>query len=113
MFAPKSEIYETLNSLGYYCLQGSQAVFSDGEVPAITFRIDNNSVDLTLDNQISNQNITATVDIWADDSPTTSRILGEVEAAMRSIGYRMSYSADVPNPPNTLCHTNCRFDGIK
>ena len=113
MFQPKSEIYESLKVLGYYCLQGAQATFTDSQLPAITFRIDNNSVDLTLDNQISKQDITATVDIWADDSPTTSQILGEVEAKMRSIGYRMSYSADVPAPQGALCHTNCRFDSIK
>jgi hypothetical protein len=113
MFAPKSEIYETLNQLGYFCLQGSQAVFSDGQVPAITFRIDNNSVELDLGNEVASQDITATVDIWADDSPTTSRMLGEVETAMRSIGYRMTYSADVPSPQGALTHVNCRFDTIR
>jgi len=70
-------------------------------------------VDLNLDNEIRRQDITATVDVWADDSPTASRILGEVEAKMRSIGYRLSYSADVPAPAGALYHINCRFDTVR
>lgn len=113
MFTPKSEIYAKLNTLGYYCHQGAQAVFADNEVPAITFRIDNNSVNLDLDNEIASQDVEAVVDIWADDSVTASSILSSVEGAMREIGYRMTYSADVPSPEGCLFHINCRFITIK
>lgn len=112
MYQPKEELYKTLKALGYYCRQGAQATFADGELPAITFRIENNSVELLLDNTISHQDITATVDIWADDSKTASSILTEVESALRGIGYRMSYSADVPAPTGALFHTNCRFETL-
>ncbi|MDL2235452.1 hypothetical protein LJC07_04760 [Christensenellaceae bacterium OttesenSCG-928-L17] len=113
MFQPKPEIYAALKELGYYCLQGAQATFSDSEVPAITFRIDNNSTDVDLDNKIASQSITATVDIWADESPTASSILTEVEEAMRALGYRLSYSADVPSPAGALYHIQCRFDTLR
>lgn len=109
MYIPKTQIYDKLKALGYYCHQGAQAVFADEEVPAITFRIDNNSVNLDLDNNIASQDIEVVIDIWADDSPTASSILSKVEEAMRSIGYRLTYSADVPSPDGCLFHHNCRF----
>ena len=112
MYQPKEELYKTLKALGYYCRQGAQATFGDGEVPAITFRIENNSVDLLLDNTIGHQDIIATVDIWADDSKTASRIQTAVEEALREIGWRMSYSADVPAPTGALFHINCRFETL-
>lgn len=108
---PKPEIYATLDSLGYECRQGGQRTFA--QTPAVTFRVDNNSVELDLDNKISHQNITATIDIFADDSVTASRIVGEVEVAMRSIGYRLAYSTDVPAPEGALQHINCRFETVK
>lgn len=113
MFLPKSEIYEALKALGYYCLQGAQATFNDDQIPAITLRIDNNSINLDLDNDISSQDITVTVDIWADDSNTASKILSQAEEAMRAVGYRMTYSADIPSPKGALFHIQCRFSGIK
>lgn len=112
MFLPKTQIYNALKELGYYCHQGSQAVFSDNEVPAITFRIDNNSVNLDLDKDIRSQDIQAVVDIWADDSLTASEILSKVEEAMRGIDYQMTYSADVPSPEGCLFHIQCRFSTV-
>lgn len=109
MYTPKTQIYTKLKALGYYCHQGAQAVFADNEVPAITFRVDNNSVNLDLDNEIASQDIDVVVDIWADDSVTASRILSETEGAMRELGYRLTYSADVPSPEGCLFHINCRF----
>lgn len=109
MYIPKPQVYEALKALGYYCHQGAQAVFADDEVPAITFRVDNNSANLDLDNEIASQDIEVVIDVWADDSPTASKILSETEEAMRKIGYRLSYSADVPSPEGSLAHINCRF----
>lgn len=113
MFTPKAEIQKTLSALGYYCRQGSQAVFADGQVPAITFRIDNNNVNLDLDNEIVSQDVTVNVDIFADDSVTASTVLAKAEIAMRVIGYRLSYSTDVPQPEGAMFHINATFDGVK
>ncbi len=110
MFTPKTEIYDALKKLGYTVIQGSQATFT--KTPAITFSVANNSVNLNLDREITHQNLTVVVDIWADDSPTASRILTEVEAAMRAIGYQMTYSADIPAPVGALNHINCRLEAI-
>lgn len=111
MHLPKQEIYQALNTLGYTTVQGAQSVFN--EAPAITFRIADNSTNLDLDNEIASQDIVAVVDIFADDSPTASGILSQAEAKMRSIGYRLSYSADVPSPEGALYHINSRFEAIR
>ena len=113
MFAPKEEIYAALAGLGYYCRQSSQAVITDTEVPAITFRIDSNSVNTDLDNEIASQEVIVAVDIWTDDSSEGTRILSEVEQAMRSLHYRLSNSADVPQPTGCSNHITCQFIAIK
>lgn len=112
MYIPKAQLQKTLSSLGYHCHQGAQASFADKEIPAITFRVDSNSTNLDLDNQISSQNISVVVDIWADDSVTASRVLSEVEEVMRTDGYHLTYSADVPQPKGCLFHINCRFTTV-
>jgi hypothetical protein len=111
MFNPKPEIYAKLSSLGYACVQGAQETFT--ETPAITFRLGDNSPRYTLDNQIAAQDVEVIVDVFADDSVTLSRIVGEVESAMREIFYRLSYQTDVPSPKGALYHANCRFAAIK
>lgn len=113
MYQPKADIFAALKSLGHYCAQGGQAVFGDKQVPAITFRIGNNSVERDLDNEIAGQAITVVVDIWADDSVTATTILGEVEEVMRGLKYRLSYSADVPAPVGALQHITTRFETFR
>lgn len=109
MYQPKADIFSALSQLGYYCAQSSQAIFSDGQIPAITFRIDDNSTNLDIDNQITSQNIIAVIDIFTNDSLTASDILSQVESTMRAIGYRLEYSADIPGPTGALYHINARF----
>lgn len=111
MFLPKQEIFESLSELGVDCRQGSQVIFS--KTPAITFRIDDNSVELDLDNQIREQDIIATIDIFADKGTEASQLLAGVEQKMRSIGYRLINSVDVPSPKGALYHINCRFKAKK
>jgi len=112
MYNPKTEVYEALKSLGYATSQGYQAIFN--EVPAITFSVDSNSVDLDLGNEIASQSVFVRVDIYANDSVTTSRILGEVEAKMRSIFYRLSSATDVPRATeDALYHISCNFSATK
>lgn len=113
MYTPKTEVYNTLKALGYHCLQGSQATFNDGEVPAITFRIGSQSAELDHDLAIGAESVEMIVDIWADDSVTATRILSEVVDAMREIHYRLTYSADVPAPTGALFHTTARFTTIR
>lgn len=109
LFNPKPEIFSKLNELGYPVTQSSQNVFN--EVPAITFRIDGNDTEYYLENDIATQAVTVTIDIWTNDSVTASRILGEVEAKMREIKYRLNTSLDVPSPQGALYHINATFIG--
>lgn len=113
MYSPKSEVYKALKTLGCHCVQGSQASFNDGEIPAITFRIGSQSTNLDHDLEIADEVIEMVVDIWADDSVTTTRILNEVEATMRKLHYRLSYSADIPAPTGALFHTSARFTTVR
>ncbi len=111
MYNPKPTIYAVLSALGYACMQTSQNVFS--EVPAITFDISDNAPDYDLDVNITAQKVIVTVDVWADDSVTTSSIAAEVEAAMREIDYLLTSSLDVPAPEGCLFHYQLRFSGTK
>lgn len=109
LYNPKPEIFKALKELGYPVTQGSQAVFNS--VPAITFRINGNTTDYYLENDIASQEITATIDIWADDSITASKLLAKVEAKMRTLKYRLNNSLDVPSPEGALYHINATFTG--
>lgn len=106
MYLPKSDIYNSLKQLNYYVAQTQPIEFND--LPAIIFRVGNNSINADLDNNIVSQDIEVIVDIWAEDSVTASKVLSEVEQIMRINYYNMSYSSDVPNSGN-LFHINNRF----
>lgn len=109
MYLPKSDIYNSLKKLNYYVSQSQPSTFN--ELPAIIFKIGNNSINYDLDNNISYQDIEVILDIWAEDSVTASKVLSEVEQTMRLQNYRMSFSSDVPNIGN-LYHINNRFKKI-
>lgn len=109
MYLPKSDVYNSLKTLNYFVSQTQPTEFTD--LPAITFRVGDNSVNLDLDNNIISQDIDIIIDIWAEDSVTASTVLSQVEEVMRRIGYKMSYSSDVPNIGN-LFHINNRFTTI-
>ncbi len=109
LFNPKPEIFSKLSELGYPVMQSSQNKFSD--VPAITFRIDGNSTEYYLENDIASQEILVSIDIWTNDSVTASSILAQAEAKMRELKYRLNTSLDVPSPEGALYHINATFTG--
>ena len=108
MYLPKTDIYNALKSINqtYYVSQTQPTTFNT--LPAIIFRIGNNSIREDLDNVILSQDLEVIVDIWATDSVTASNVLSQVEEKMRLNLYNMSYSNDVPNAGN-LYHIYCRF----
>ena len=106
MYLPKSDVYESLKELNYYVSQTQPATFN--ELPAIIFKVGNNSINTDLDNNILSQDLEIQVDIWAEDSVTASEVLSQVEETMRSNLYNMSFSNDVPNVGN-LYHIVSRF----
>ena len=107
MELPKKDVFNILSTLSYTLSQSSEAVFN--ELPTLTFRVGNNSVNLDLDNEILCQDIEIIIDIWAEDSVTASNMLNEVEALMRQHGYKLNFSADVPNVDKNLNHISTRF----
>jgi len=111
MFNPKTEIVSKLKELGYPVMRSSNNVFN--EVPAITYRISNNSTNLDLDNKIASQDIRIAVDIWTEESTTASNILEQAEAKMRELKYRLENSLDVDAPEGALYHINATFVGIR
>lgn len=109
MYLPKTDVYNSLKTLGYYVSQTHPTVFTD--LPAIVFNVGNNAISADLDGDISSQDIEIQVDIWAEDSVTASTVLSRVEETMRLNQYIMSFSNDVPNAGN-LYHIVCRFAKI-
>jgi hypothetical protein len=107
MYTPKKDIYKLLNTLPYDVAQNDQNVFN--ELPAITFYVIDNTVNLDLNNEITYQNIIVNIDIWTSDSTTGSKILTEVEKLMRSNYYRLQFSGDVPNTDKSVFHINSKF----
>ena len=108
MYIPKEDIYEKLQETGVTVLQGAQETYPNP--PVITFTISDNSTELDLDNEIASQSIIVSVDIWTDTSMEASALLNASEILMRELGYKMTYSADVPRPEGALHHINCRFE---
>ena len=106
MYLPKTDIFNSLKTLNYYVSQTQPAQFND--LPAIIFKVGNNSVSTDLDNNILSQDIEVQIDVWAEDSVTASQVLSQVEETMRSNLYEMSFSNDVPNIGN-LYHIVSRF----
>ena len=109
MYLPKTDVYNSLKTLGYFTSQSQPPIFTD--LPAIIFSLGNNSILPDLDGQITSQDIEIKIDIWAEYSVTASTILSQVEEIMRSNLYIMSFSNDVPNVSN-LYHITCRFSKL-
>ncbi len=108
MYQPKQDIYEKLQDTGVTVLQSAQETYP--ETPAITFSVSDNSTELDLDNEIASQSIIVSIDIWTDTSMEASALQSASEILMRELGYKMTYSADVPHPEGALHHINCRFE---
>ena len=106
MYLPKKDIYEKLNTLDATVMQYQPTVFNN--LPVITFKINDNTPNLFLDNTIAYQNIEVQIDIWANDSVSASNLLSQVEETMREDFYQMTYSADVPNVGD-IYHIVTRF----
>ena len=106
MYLPKTDVYNSLKTLGCYVSQTKPAEFT--ELPVVVFNVGNNAVSTDLDGAILSQDIEIQIDIWAEDSVSASALLSQVEEIMRSNLYIMSFSNDVPNVGN-LYHTVCRF----
>ena len=108
IYAPKEDVYNALQSLDATVIQGAQAIFT--ETPAVTFSVSDNNTELDLNNEIASQNIMIIIDIWTDSSIEATELLKNSETIMRQLGYRLSYSADVPRPEGALHHINCRYE---
>lgn len=109
MYLPKSDIYNSLKKLRYFVSQTQPPIFIN--LPAIIFKVGNNSINTDLDNIILSQDIEIQIDIWAETSVVASRVLSEVEEVMRLNHYNMSFSNDVPNSGN-LFHIVGRFTKV-
>lgn len=90
--------------------QGDQTVFND--LPAVTFIVLNNVPQYDLGDTILKQDAIVKVDIWGETSTQASATLVAAEAAMRSAGYHLSYTQDVPNQTENLFHITTRFTSV-
>ena len=110
MINQKPEIYKTLKSLGYPVAQQSDNVFNT--LPALTYYISSDKVAVDLNADLTSQTTSVSIDIWANTSVEASRILGELELAMRKKHWRLANSLDLPNPDKTIYHTNATFERL-
>lgn len=108
MFKPKEEVYTILSSLSYWVSQREPDKLT--EMPSIIFKCGNNSVNPDLDNQISTQDLTIIIDIYAKTSSQCSSILEEVESLMRANYYHMTFSSDEVPSRKGICRINARFE---
>lgn len=104
----KTTINTTLKTLdGVDVSQDSQNVFN--VLPAVTFSLSNNVNNQDLSGNILSQDAEIKIDVWGNTSTETSATLSAVEAVMRSIGYNLAFTQDVPNPDKTIFHITTRF----
>lgn len=106
----KLEVYNILRTTGYAVLQQSQNTAITP--PLITYYLLNMSVDMDLSGELASQDVSVSVDIWANTSTEASKILAKTEEAMRKGYWRMTNSLDVPNPDKTIYHMNATFTKI-
>ena len=66
------------------------------KLPCISFYEANNSPFRNADDNEYLSEVNIVVDIWAKRSEETSRLMLAVDTAMRGIGFRREFSADVP-----------------
>lgn len=107
----KATVNTALTQLtGVSVSQGDQTVFN--ELPAVTFIVLNNVPEYDLDDQILKQDAIIKVDIWGETSTQASETLAAAEATLRSAGYHLSYTQDVPNGTENLFHITTRFNSV-
>lgn len=110
MFLPKTEIKAILDKLGCTVEQPNTVAFTS--LPAATFIVGNNDIDINLDNEIRGQDIEVIIDIWAETSVEASTLLNSLEEEMRAGQYKMVFSADIPNTDG-IFHISTRFNTTK
>ncbi len=107
MYEPKSEVYKALKSLDYDVVHANSAEFS--KLPLITFNVASNIPQYALDCDVLSQDVSVSVDLWAENSEELTKMLSEVESCMRSILYILEFSSEVPNVDKTILHYSTRF----
>jgi hypothetical protein len=109
MYEPKKDIYTILSGIDdVHVYQERPDILK--KFPCITFRIENNVNNYTLDKEIAYQNIVVVVDIFAKTSSQSSLLLTEIEAIMRGSDLRLTFASDVPE--ENLSHITTRFNLI-
>ena len=102
----KAQIYKILKNEFKNVMQQNGNIFN--ELPCVTFYISDNSLGLTLDNEIAEQYITVIIDIWTKTSKEGIEMLEILESIMRKEHYKLDFSADIPQD-NQIYHTTTRF----
>jgi hypothetical protein len=111
MLVPKQEIYEALQGVTDNVYQNRPETLS--KFPCLTFSMVDNVVTMSMGKEIGRQDIEFSVDVFtqgADASLEATSLLQEVENTLRALGYRLVYSADVPDPDDNVIHISTRFN---
>lgn len=79
--------------------------------PLITFNVENDVPNYTVDGNISHQDVTAKVDVWGRKSTITGSIVKLVIEQMLELGYRCVYNQPLVDPSG-ISHVTMQFNGI-
>lgn len=98
---PKAEIYAILQEVAVAGLE-IEVYQERPEViesfPCMTFRISNNVPQYDLDKSIGKQDIIVIIDIWAETSVDSGKVLVALESKMKEYNYLLAFNGDVPDP---------------
>lgn len=78
-------------------------------LPTITFRIEDDRPQHTLDKEIGYQVAVIRIDIWANTSVESGELLVALEAKMRAAGYLLGTHFDVPEE-DLSSHVTTQFN---
>lgn len=111
MYNPKPDLYTTLKGVtGVTVYQQYPETFNT--LPALTFTVPRNETKHQLDGELAYQDIEITVDIWAMTSTSASSVLADLYDTMKTAGYMLTFSSDVPNNEKVL-HITTQFKFIE
>jgi hypothetical protein len=107
MNEPKSDIYTILSGIsGATTYQMRPGVMKD--IPCYIYQITGNTPTYSLEGEIEYQDISVSIDIYANNSKESGSLLTTLVETMIDSGYRMIYASDIPD--DNLSHIATEFN---
>lgn len=108
MYIPNADLYTILSTFKSGVTALTERPETIEIVPSVTYRVEDNGIEIDLGKEIAYQNIIVIVDIWASNKKDASEILSALEEDMRDNNYVLNFSSEVSDP--RLAHITTRFN---